>query len=200
MAFKSPSLPKATDVEIFINKADADDLKSLSVEQLTDRYVSINDQSQILKGRILLELRDRFKSNHEFGNYIEENLGTLCSDTRQSRTRMMNLARFFENRELKGISITAAYEISAPANKDIANDLYIYAKGKNLPVAEIKNQIALRKGTVDKHIEVDMSKKEEKIDTFEEKTKQEQIMEILAGLTGGEAKKLLRDCMHAVKW
>jgi hypothetical protein len=33
-----------------------------------------------------------------------------------------------------------------------------------------------------------------------EKTKQDLILEILEGLTGGEAKKLLRDCLHLVKW
>jgi hypothetical protein len=58
----------------------------------------------------------------------------------------MNLARFFGSRKLDKIGISAAYEIAAPANADVAVDVYGYAKGKNLPLAEVRRQIAIRKG------------------------------------------------------
>lgn len=122
-----------------------DDLKVLTLEQLADRFESISNQAQLLLGSVLLEARERFDSDIEFGEWITNIGGTLCSTTRQHRTRLMNLARFFKGKELLGISLTAAYEISAPVNSDVADKIYDHALNKNLPVAEIKKQIKLIK-------------------------------------------------------
>lgn len=204
----------------FIDKVERDNYSALDEHQLINEYLSVDQQSQLLKGKILLAIRNRFPNNHEFGDFIEKNLGTICSDTRQSRTRFMNLARFFETREIDKISISAAYEISAPINADIAVEVYNEVKGRNLPLAEVRRQIAIKKGTpnvsavpVDdaprfedkyKPVGIVEIKKEVEIIPIEteskEKSRYDLIMEILQGLTGGEAKKLLRDCMHAVKW
>ncbi|MGB4498377.1 MAG: hypothetical protein WBI40_06740, partial [Methylococcaceae bacterium] len=134
------------DEKKFVGKVERDNYSALDEHQLVNEYLSVDQQSQLLKGKILLEIRKRIPNNVEFGNFIEENLGTICSDTRQSRTRFMNLAKFFETRELDKISISAAYEISAPVNSDIAVEIYEIARGKNMPLAEVRRQIALKKG------------------------------------------------------
>lgn len=126
----------------FVKNVERDNLSSLTLNELATRFESIEQQAQLLQGRILLEARNRFESDTLFGQWIQESGGALCACGKQHRTRLINLAKFFENRELDKISITAAYEISAPINADIAEKIYEIARGKNLSVAEIKKQIA----------------------------------------------------------
>ena len=128
----------------FVEAAEQDNLKALSLDQLANRFEEIEQQGQLLQGRILLEARERFPSNKEFGQWCA--VHSICVDSQQHRTRLINLARFFENRELAKIGISAAYEISAPINSDIAVDVYEYVKDKKVPLAEIRKQIAMRKG------------------------------------------------------
>jgi hypothetical protein len=118
-----------------------DDLTSLSLDELAFQFESIEQQSQLLQGRILLEARSRLNSDIEFGEWVSKHTGTLCSTTRQQRTRLMNLARYFGNKDIKGISLTVCYEISAPVNEDVADKVYEYALNKNLSVADIKAKI-----------------------------------------------------------
>lgn len=125
----------------FVKNVERDNLSSLTLNELATRFESIEQQAQLLQGRILLEARNRFESDTLFGQWIQESGGALCACGKQHRTRLINLAKFFENRELDKISITAAYEISAPINADIAEKIYEIARGKNLSVAEVKKQI-----------------------------------------------------------
>lgn len=129
--------------ENFLNQVDKFTLADLTLEQLADRYKDIDRQSQMMKGLILLEARNRFSSNQEFGNWVV-NIG-LSDDSFQNRNLFMNLARFFQNRKMSGISLTVAYEISRPSNENIAEKIYEYALDKNLKVSEIKKQIKLEK-------------------------------------------------------
>jgi hypothetical protein len=138
-------IEKLTSKTTFIDTVDKLSLKNLSLEELAQRFDDIEQQAQLFQGRILLEARNRFKSDPSFGDWVAKVGGVLCSCGRQHRTKLMNLARFFDGRELDKISVTAAYEISAPVNADVAKDVYEYVKGKNLPVAEVKRQIAIRK-------------------------------------------------------
>jgi hypothetical protein len=129
----------------FVRMAD-EELQSFTNEQLVDRYDDINQQAHFLQGQILLELRRRFKSDVFFGQWIKENCsGTLGSTTRQHRTKLMNLVRYFEKKDLTGILITSAYEISAPRNSAVADEIYQYALNKNLPPKEVIKQIAIAK-------------------------------------------------------
>jgi hypothetical protein len=137
-------LEHANDQQQFIERAETNDLTVLSLNQLVERYNQIDQQSQLFKGLILLEARERFKSDKEFGQWIST--VELFNSSRYSNANYMNLARFFKNKDMTGISITAAYEIAAPQNADIASEIYSYALLKNLPVAEVKRQIALKKG------------------------------------------------------
>lgn len=178
----------------------SDDLTLLSLDQLADRFDSIEQQAQLYQGRILLEARNRFESDIAFGEWVTNAGGTLCSITRQHRTRLMNLARFFDSRELTGISITAAYEISAPINEDVADKIYEYALNKNLPVSEIKAQIQIAKGLSQKGNKTEPVTTEpvllplEDLDTFKQV-----ILSDIEGLSEQNAIKVLQDCIKEVR-
>jgi hypothetical protein len=126
-------LAKAEDYHPDINP----DLSVLSIEELADQYVEIDRQSHLLKGKILLEARTRFQSDKEFGQWISTH--SLCVGSQQARNRLMHLADFFNNeKDMTGISITAAYEISSPINKDKALSVYKKVHGQNFSVKEVK--------------------------------------------------------------
>ena len=113
------------------------DLAGLSLNDLAIQYAEIDQQSNLLKGNILLEARSRFPSDKEFGQWISTH--SLCVGSQQSRNRLMHLADFFrDGRDMEGIAITAAYEISAPVNRDKALTVYNKVRGKNLSVREVK--------------------------------------------------------------
>lgn len=116
------------------------DIKSLDLDELITRFNSIGKQAQLFQGLILFEVRNRFSSDKEFGKWISTR--TLCSGSSpQQRTRLINLGKFFRGRDMTGIAITAAYEISAPKNADVADAIYKHAHGKDLSVEEIKAKI-----------------------------------------------------------
>lgn len=133
----------------FVSGVERQNLKALSLEELAHQFEEIGQQAQLLQGRILLEAKSRFNTTNDFGAWIQEQGGTLCAITKQHRTRLMNLAEFFDGdkRKLDKISITAAYEISAPINADIAEKIYEIALGKNLSVAEVKKEITQMKNS-----------------------------------------------------
>ena len=134
------------------------DLVALSLDDLAIQYAEIDQQSNLFKGNILLEARSRFPSDKEFGQWISTH--ALCVGSQQSRNRLMHLADFFsDGRDMKGISITAAYEISAPVNRDKALTVYNKVCGKNLSVKEVKG--LLDEGS-EKRIKKINSKVEEK--------------------------------------
>ena len=117
------------------------DLAALSLDDLAIQYAEIDQQSNLFKGNILLEARSRFPSDKEFGQWISTH--SLCVGSQQSRNRLMHLADFFsEDRDMAGIAITAAYEISAPVNRDKALTVYNKVRGKNLSVKEVKSLFA----------------------------------------------------------
>ncbi|MCF7970488.1 MAG: hypothetical protein K9L22_04900 [Methylococcaceae bacterium] len=119
-----------------IDPFDANLLKKLTLEELAVRYKEIDYQSQLFKGQILLEARDRFQSNIEFGQWLSVNFTELNSS---NTGKLINLARFFQgDRTLQGIPVSAGYLISAPKNKEIAEDVYREIKDKNLKLEEIK--------------------------------------------------------------
>jgi len=119
-----------------VDPFDANLLKKLTLEELAVRYKEIDYQSQLFKGQILLEARDRFQSNIEFGQWLSVNFTELNSS---NTGKLINLARFFHgDRTLEGIPVSAGYLISAPKNKEIAEDVYRKIKDKNLKLEEIK--------------------------------------------------------------
>ncbi len=181
--------------EDFLNQVDKFTLADLTLEQLADRYKDIDRQSQMMKGLILLEARNRFSSNQEFGNWVV-NIG-LSDDSFQNRNLFMNLARFFQNRKMSGISLTVAYEISRPSNEGIAKKVYEYALNKNLSVAEIKKQIQIEKGLTP---EVVITKAEPELLPLEDFDVFKQV--VLADveeLSGIDAIRVLQDCIKELR-
>jgi hypothetical protein len=136
----------------FIDNVEKLSLNTLSLDELAYRFDDIEQQSQLIQGQILLEARNRFANKKEFGAWVQKTGGSIAACGKQHRTTLMNLARFFSSKDLTGIAITAAYQISAPINADVAQDVYEFAKGKNLPIAEVKRQIALKKGDINASI------------------------------------------------
>ena len=120
-----------------------DDLTVLSLDELSRRYMDIHNQSQLMKGFILLEARERLTSNNEFGDWVD--VHGLSVDSQQQRTAFMNLARFFKDHSMEGIKMTAAYQISSPSNEDVAEGVYQEVAGKNLSVKAVKDLIKQKK-------------------------------------------------------
>jgi hypothetical protein len=118
-------------------------LSEINTENLISGFDSVGEQTQLLKGKILLEIRKRC---HKEGITLKDlitSLGikhsSLLNLSPAQRNRLMNLAEFFnDERPMSGISVTVAYEISAPRNEKIAEKLYGEAFEKNLTVDDIK--------------------------------------------------------------
>jgi len=141
------AIKRSKDVEAlkqqFINNVDVDtslnNLTKLSNDQLVDQFVSISQQAALFQGRILSELRTRFgNDDRKFGEYIST---TILSDIpSHTRTRLINLAFFFNaDRPMNGISLSVAYEISAPKNSSKAIDIYSKVVGKKFSVVDVRN-------------------------------------------------------------
>jgi hypothetical protein len=143
---RAPIEKKETLVEKIDNNSDFSieaflaGLTNLTKEELANRYVEINNQSQMMKGLILSQARERMPSNIEFGNWVKS-VSALCADGHQTLNRYMHFANYFKDKDSTGISLTACYEISAPVNEDVADKVYEYALNKNLSVADIKAKI-----------------------------------------------------------
>ena len=129
----------------FIQSVDKTSLADLTLDELLNRYSEIDYQSHMMKGLILLEARSRFASNNEFGDWVQS-VQSICLDSQPVRTRLMNFADYFKDKSTIGISLSGCYEISAPINADIADNLYQIALNQNLSVAQIKAEIAKAKG------------------------------------------------------
>jgi hypothetical protein len=110
----------------------------------------------------------------------------------------MNLARFFENREIIGISLTACYEISAPINADIADKVYQVALNKNLSVAQIKAEIAKAKGLLPESVN-EGSGEPELMPLGDISRFMEQVLADIGELPKNEAMRVLKECMKKVQ-
>ena len=184
----------------FINNSTVgDDLTALSLEDLAQRYISIEQQSQLYKGLILLEARERFASDKEFGEWVVTN-GLSVGTNQQNRTLFMNLARFFKHRDMTGISLTAAYEISRPQNADIAEEIYAYALLKHLSVSEVKAKIAELKNQAGVALVSDENKKiqvfvlADKLQTYKNS-----VLGDIKDLPNQEAIRVLKSCLKELQ-
>jgi hypothetical protein len=122
------------------------ELSEIDTANLIDGFDSVGEQTQLLKGKILLEIRKRCYRDGITLKDLILSLGikhsSLLELSPAQRNRLMNLAEFFnDERPMSGISVTVAYEISAPRNEAIADKLYKEAFEKNLTVEDIKSWI-----------------------------------------------------------
>jgi hypothetical protein len=79
----------------FIQSVDRTRLEDLNLDELANRYIEIDNQAHMMKGLILLEARNRFTSNNEFGDWVKSVIA-ICDDGFQVRNRLMNYAKFFK--------------------------------------------------------------------------------------------------------
>lgn len=196
---KLKQTPTVQSTETFIDdtiEQQLPDLTILTLDELAERYNSIDQQSQLFKGLILLEARERLPSNKEFGKWIKS-IQALCLDNQPTLTRYMNFAKYFKDKDRTGISLTAAYEISAPANDDVADKIYEYALNKNLSVVEIKKQIQIEKGVQPegdaKIIDVGLHVKQA-LDEFKKS-----VMSGVKKVPQQDAIKVLQDCIKQIR-
>ncbi|TXL06046.1 hypothetical protein BMR08_15700 [Methylococcaceae bacterium CS2] len=139
-----------------VNPFDSGLLKDLTLDELASRYHDIDHQSQLFKGQILLEARNRFQSNIDFGKWLSVNFTELNSS---NTGKLINLAKFFnEGRSLDGIPVSAGYLLAAPGNKDIAPKIYDDIKEKDLKLEEIKEIINGYKSNLSKTVKTKKKK------------------------------------------
>lgn len=194
--------PTAQSVKAFVNadklKPEFPDLTDMTLEELADNYHRIDTQAQLFKGLILLEARSRFPDdNNAFGEWIK-GVKALCLDGQPARTRYMNFAKYFKDKDRSGLSLTACYEISRPDNADVADKVYEYAFNKNLPVAEIKKQITITKKALGfVQSKVNKAQKEtldyEKLKSIIAKT-----VKSMSKLTPEESLYVLKECIKQI--
>ena len=183
----------------FINGSTVgDDLATLSLDDLAQRYVSIDQQSQLYKGLILLEARERFVSDKEFGEWVVTH-GLSVGTTQQNRTLFMNLAKFFKNRDMTGISLTVAYEISRPQNSSVAEEIYSYTLLKNLPVSEVKEKIAELKIQAGVALISDEKKGQPLVLADELQTYKDVILDDIKNLSNQDAICVLKICLKELQ-
>lgn len=132
-----------------INKITKDNLSTLSVPDLTTEYSRIEGsmiQARYLQCKIIREIRRRFgNNNNAFAQFFKDDgvpalMRELSPDT---RTRMIQVADFFDNRPIEGISWTAAILLSKPkyANSGISEQIYNDIYGSNTPVDKVTNRL-----------------------------------------------------------
>jgi hypothetical protein len=133
------------------------DLKNLTKEDLIARLHSIDNQYTILKWRIWWAIRQKFKSDKLFGQYINElrqNPEYLAFvGSQQEINRMAHAGRFCEKWKITDLNEakiprTAIYELSRPTNEDISDAVYKEVKSsvrRRIPLDEVDRLIARAK-------------------------------------------------------
>jgi hypothetical protein len=178
----------------FVENVGKTTLSDLSLDELVDRFIAIDNQAHLLKGLILLEARSKFSSDKEFGQWVISTGINNSTKTRQIRTQLMNLASYFKDKDTTGISLSACYEISAPINADIADKVYQAALNKNLSVAQIKAEIAKAKGLLPESVN-EGSGEPELMPLGDISSFMEQVMADISNLPKAEAIRVLKTCL-----
>lgn len=180
------------------SKATQIDLKKLTIEELADRAETISKQSHDLLGMICLEARERFQSNIEFGNW-RRSVDGLAGYTNQYVTALMNRARFALTHDMTGISLTASFEISAPINQDVAEEVWKYCKRKNMKVEDVRRTISQAKAvvTIDKQ-ELPEHQDPEILERFTRRTELK-VIEVIDGVAQEVSEETLEQEIASVE-
>jgi hypothetical protein len=176
-------------------------LDKLSLDDLALQYNQIDQQAQLFKGLILLEARSRFKSNPAFGQWVAS-IPSLCGDGNQVRNRYMNFARYFKDKDYTGISLTCAYEISAPSNTAVADKVYKKALGQNLSVETVKDLIKQAKEEIAPIVENEVTKQESVLDVLTDediKTYTDTVLTEFSTLSNKNIMLILQNCIKVIR-
>jgi hypothetical protein len=124
-------------------------IKGLSNDEIIDRMAAIESQSWLLKSRLLWELRKRYPSDKEFGQY----LNTLRNSTRpewasssSKVSRLVAVGRFCEDNQITDMGITkvyqgSLYELALLEDKAAAKNILKAVRNKNMSVSDVKRLI-----------------------------------------------------------
>lgn len=147
------------------NRTTQADLKKLTIEELGDRAESISKQSTLMLGLICLEARSRFSDNIGFSNWRKD-IDGLSHYSAGYISNLLNLTRFSLTHDMRGISTTAGFDLSAPQNAEVAEKVYDYIKRKNMKVEDVRRIIAQEKAvlTIPKQQEVAEMYQEHKLE------------------------------------
>jgi hypothetical protein len=110
-----------------------DKLNQLSSDELVDRYIQVDQQSFLIKCRILWALRQKYASDTEFGAYTkyvrETSANPIWASGSSDMTRSIAAGRFFERHAITdfkalGIGKTVIYELGGLKDEAIADELF----------------------------------------------------------------------------
>ena len=155
--FKTPAEIAAR--KAFIAGADAaiqgdkwnfNDLRKLSTNDLLDRLEKVDGQATLMRWRIWWAIRQQFKSDKLFGQYIislkENSQYAPLIGTQQDINRALNAGRFCEKYTITDLSAwgllkSSVYALSRPANADVADKVFNEVKRRNLANTEVERLI-----------------------------------------------------------
>ena len=79
--------------------------------------IKANIDDRIKIGKLLLEAREKIRSDKEFGKWLKDNLSDLIDQ--RTANRYLHLARCFSDKMPEGIPLSGLYKLSEPQNDDI---------------------------------------------------------------------------------
>ena len=115
-------------------------ISKLSNDEIIDRIEAIESQSWLLKARLLWELRKRYPSDREFGQYIKTWLNStrhLVASSQSQITNLVTIGRFCEQARIDDMSSIKVYQKSLLAlaqleDLDVAKQILRKIIHKNL--------------------------------------------------------------------
>jgi hypothetical protein len=137
---------------------DMDELKKLSLDELVDRFENVHQQYTLMTWKIMLRIREHFKSDKLMGRFLSElrerdPYHTLCTCSQVTLHRWIQAARFCERQRITdihktGMDKTALYHLSSPKNSEVAGKVYAEIKkmkladrGEKLSVPDVERMI-----------------------------------------------------------
>ena len=150
---KRDALRDSIATDLFIHGVDQTtqvklNLKRITLDELAEAYHRYDGVTQLVRGMILIEGRDRFEVKvpgatkktydlKKYGAWIRDN--DLDTGSTGARNNYMNLAAFFtkNDRRMDGIALSAAYEMARPKYSEVAPRVYNQVKNRNFPSNEV---------------------------------------------------------------
>jgi hypothetical protein len=137
---------------------DMDELKKLTLDELVDRFENVHQQYTLMTWKIMLRIREHFKSDKLMGQFLSElrerdPYHTLCTCSQVTLHRWIQAARFCERQRITdihktGMDKTALYHLSSPKNSEVAGKVYAEIKkmkladrGEKLSVPDVERMI-----------------------------------------------------------
>ncbi len=124
-------------------------LDLLSQDEIVERIDAIEAQAWLLKARLIWELRKRFPSDKEFGQYLNVLRNSTSQFMASSSSQVSKLAaigRFCEEHKISDMGKTkvyqeSLYELARLEDKVIASKILKTVRNKHMSVADVKRII-----------------------------------------------------------